>query len=138
MEIHTERLEGFLSSAGSQSLDEPDRGRLQSMLDGLGKGWNSGITREQARQHTGHTASILTTYYWQVVEGAGILAGLGWGFYQGYRGEVVSTGSFHVDEFIWDNAPTSARVAAVAGWVGGLGARWYYSREKEDKSDDDD
>lgn len=67
IELHNERLGDFLNgTAACEALDEPTRGLLFGMLDGIqGKGWSTGITREQ------------------VAEGVGIVAGLGWGFYKG-------------------------------------------------------
>jgi len=106
VEVHTERLQDFLNGAGHQALDLPTRGLLEGMLQGLDKGgWASGVTSEQ------------------VAEGVGIVAGLGWGFYQGYNGEAPTTGSWVVDGFVWDNAPNSVRVATIGGWVGGAGVR---------------
>jgi len=122
VEVHSERLADFLNGTQSETLEPEQRGMLQQMLNGLEKGWSTGITKEQA------------------IEGAGILAGLGWGFYTGYNGQAPSSGSWHLDSFVWDNAPNSVRVAALGGWVGGLGIRLLRhltsDKGKRDKEED--
>ena len=40
-----------------------------------------------------------------------------------YCGELPLTGSLAVNEFVWESATPSARIAAGVGWVAGLGTR---------------
>jgi len=90
-------------------MDGPARGMLFGMLDGLGRGWDTGVTKQQ------------------VAEGVGVIAATGIGFYQGYHGSAPSSGSWHLDGYAWDNAPNSVRVGYIGGWVGGIGVRIYKS-----------
>ena len=51
-----------------------------------------------------------------------------------YCGELPLTGSLAVDEFVWESATPSARIAAGVGWVAGLGTR-LVQRQLKDSSE---
>jgi len=121
VDVHSERLSDFLNGTESAQLDETSRGTLHAMLGGLSfdstMGWTS-LSKAQ------------------VAEGVGVLAGAGVGFYQGFYGEAPGSGSWYMDGYLWDNAPTSVRTAYFGGWVGGIGARVVRYLTRSKKEDD--
>ena len=93
VEVHSRRLAQFLDSSesteGPAAVDAATRGHLQGMLAGVSEavrgGWGKltlNITKEQA------------------VEGVGIVAGAGFGFYNGLNGNGMTTGSWAADQMV--------------------------------------
>lgn len=108
-------------------MDAPQRGEVRSLLDRINgslKSVRDGWSRLEIKKE-------------HVVEGVGIVAGAGWGFMNGAALSAPSTGSWHMDQFLWDSAPRSARIAACVGYGAGV-VYGLYRRHQQAKDDDDD
>ena len=141
VEIHTRRLEEFLSSSADGGAGESKEGyvsgamsgrkeledllaRIQSLPGSIVDGWNNLTQLEVTTE--------------QIVEGASIAAGAGWGFYAGSRGHWgVSTGSWGLDRIMWENSSNTAKAATVLGFVVGAGYRWWTQEDARLKEEEE-
>jgi hypothetical protein len=141
VEIHEQRLINFLRTTtttspsssgggggGSQRISPAERTQISELLnnleqipDSLAKGW--------ARLKEWEITE-------DVVEGIGIFAGLGVGFYAATSpGNGSVSGNYAVDRLVWTNTPQRARTAALVGYITGLGWQFiqrFCNREDED------
>lgn len=118
VQVHSRRLEQFLTSPEAETLDHESRGMLHNLLQGVrerldvGSEWSQPLTSEQ------------------LLSRVGLIASAGIGFLAGYRGSVIMHNVSQ--DLMYLNGNQTARVVNAVGFVAGVITRAVFGRSENE------